>query len=109
MSGREEEREGREEGFPPLASSRDGSNFRREETRGERRGKRNISSRRNIPSREREREFPSRWKNSHRETEKRRKEEEREGREEGRGGKKSSLLPYMRMHARGKEGEKRVR
>ena len=38
----EEERSGesgREEDFPPPASSRDGSNFRREETRGERRGK----------------------------------------------------------------------
>ena len=38
--GREREREsGREEDFPPPASSRDRSNFRREETRGERRGK----------------------------------------------------------------------
>ena len=37
---REREREsGREEDFPPPASSRDGSNFRREETGGERRGK----------------------------------------------------------------------
>ena len=33
---REGEREGREEDFPPPASSRDGSNFRREETLGER-------------------------------------------------------------------------
>ena len=39
-SGRErEEREGREEGFPPPAYSHDESNFRHEETRGERRGK----------------------------------------------------------------------
>ena len=36
---RERETSGREEDFPPPASSRDGSNFRREETRGERRGK----------------------------------------------------------------------
>ena len=36
--GRERESR-REEDFPPPASSRDGSNFRREETRGERRGK----------------------------------------------------------------------
>ena len=36
--GRERE-SGREEDFPPPASSRDGSNFRCEEMRGERRGK----------------------------------------------------------------------
>ena len=36
---REGEREWGEEDFPPLTSARDGSNFRREETRGERRGK----------------------------------------------------------------------
>ena len=34
-----EERDEREEDFPPPASSRDVSNFHREETRGERRGK----------------------------------------------------------------------
>ena len=34
-----ERRKGEEKDFPPPASSRDGSNFRREETRGERRGK----------------------------------------------------------------------
>ena len=51
---REEERSGesgRDEDFPPPASSRDGSNFRREETRREERGEGRARERgkRNFP------------------------------------------------------------
>ena len=58
-----EGRRGREEDFPPPASSRDGSHFRRQDTRGERRGK---------MSREREED-----------SERERRERERRGRREG--------------------------
>ena len=63
----EARREWREEDFPPLTSARDGSNFRREETRGERRGK---------SAGEMEEEFSSLWRKNFR-----RKREEKRARE----------------------------
>ena len=82
-----EEREGREEDFPPPASSHDESNFRREETRGERRGKMSWERERKRKKKECEREEEEKWrkreikKESEGERETREKREEKRNRE----------------------------